>query len=222
MEETQGVRLHNLRDSKMRRSLSAVGGIFTASKASHALADAIRWLTGQMPQMRAISDGISVNGRPSQNFSKPRNCVTWKRASSTLPMLVEMQRNLGVALDAGHRIDNDGSACLPFSQAPKRVFALNSGWRPCEQFSQRVIDHVGGRRTAGNEEIDGNHSREPAAHRATAAARPGRRSRRKSHILAICPIVDRLHRKRIAHRRNIRRDRAVAQRNQQLVRPRTP
>ena len=44
---------------KMRRSLSAVGGILTASRESQALAEAIRWLTGQMPQIRAISDGIS-------------------------------------------------------------------------------------------------------------------------------------------------------------------
>jgi len=43
----------------MRRSLSAVGGIFTASSESQALADAMRWLTGHMPQMRAISEGIS-------------------------------------------------------------------------------------------------------------------------------------------------------------------
>ena len=52
---------------------------------SQALADVIRWLTGQMPQMRAISAGISSNGRPSQNFSKPRNWVTWKCASCTSP-----------------------------------------------------------------------------------------------------------------------------------------
>ena len=44
---------------KMRRNLSAVGGMRTASSWSQALAEAIRWLTGQMPQMRAISDGIS-------------------------------------------------------------------------------------------------------------------------------------------------------------------
>ena len=36
-----------------------LGGMRTARIASHALAEAIRWLTGQMPQMRAISDGIS-------------------------------------------------------------------------------------------------------------------------------------------------------------------
>src|ERR1035441_5308186 len=69
----------------MRRSRTALGGMRTAKMASQAFAEAIRWLTGQMPQMRAISDGISEKGRPSQNFSKPLNCVTWKWASSTLP-----------------------------------------------------------------------------------------------------------------------------------------
>ncbi len=62
----------------MRRSRTAFSGMRTARMASQALAEAIRWLTGQMPQMRAISEGISEKGRPSQNFSKPRNWVTWK------------------------------------------------------------------------------------------------------------------------------------------------
>ena len=43
----------------MRRSFAAVAGMRTARMASQALAEAIRWLTGQMPQMRAMSDGIS-------------------------------------------------------------------------------------------------------------------------------------------------------------------
>ena len=59
-----------------RRSLAAVGGIDTPRMASPALAEAIRWLTGQMPQMRAVMPGISQKLRPSQNFSKPRNSTT--------------------------------------------------------------------------------------------------------------------------------------------------
>jgi len=43
----------------IRRSFIAVSGIFTAMISSHALAEAIRCETGQIPQMRAISDGIS-------------------------------------------------------------------------------------------------------------------------------------------------------------------
>ena len=41
------------------RSLTAVAGMRTAMMASQALAEASRWLTGQMPQMRAVMDGIS-------------------------------------------------------------------------------------------------------------------------------------------------------------------
>ena len=68
-----------------RRSFSAGGGMFTARMASAALAEASRWLTGQMPQMRGVMPGISPRGRPSQNFSKPRNSTTWNFASDTLP-----------------------------------------------------------------------------------------------------------------------------------------
>ena len=68
-----------------RRSFAAAGGMATLSSWSQALDEAIRWLTGQMPQLRAVSAGISRYGRPSQNFSKPRNCVRWNLASSTCP-----------------------------------------------------------------------------------------------------------------------------------------
>ena len=44
---------------RMRRRRAAFGGMLTARIASQALLEAMRWLTGQMPQMRAISDGIS-------------------------------------------------------------------------------------------------------------------------------------------------------------------
>ena len=41
------------------RSFDAASGMRTAMMASHAFTDASRWLTGQMPQMRAVIDGIS-------------------------------------------------------------------------------------------------------------------------------------------------------------------
>ncbi len=41
------------------RSIAAVAGIRTAMISSHALDEASRWLTGQMPQMRDVIDGIS-------------------------------------------------------------------------------------------------------------------------------------------------------------------
>jgi len=41
------------------RSFDAASGIRTAMMASQAFTEASRWLTGQMPQMRAVMDGIS-------------------------------------------------------------------------------------------------------------------------------------------------------------------
>ncbi len=41
-----------------RRSTAVCGGV-TLMMASQALAEASRWLTGQMPQMRAVMEGIS-------------------------------------------------------------------------------------------------------------------------------------------------------------------
>ncbi len=43
----------------MRRRLRAVRGTVTASNWSQVLEEAMRWLTGQMPQMRAVREGIS-------------------------------------------------------------------------------------------------------------------------------------------------------------------
>ncbi len=60
-------------------------GCARPGSASPALAEARMWLTGQMPQTRAVMPGISQKLRPTQNFSKPRNSTTWKRASATLP-----------------------------------------------------------------------------------------------------------------------------------------
>ena len=74
---------------------------------SPALAEASRWLTGQMPQIRAVMPAISQSGRPSQNFSKPRNSVTWNRASVTWPGVVQVDGDLGVAFDPGDRVDHD-------------------------------------------------------------------------------------------------------------------
>ena len=68
-----------------RRRSTPVGGGSTARISSHALADAMRWLTGQIPQMRAMIEGISWTGRPWTMRSKPRNWVTWNWASATSP-----------------------------------------------------------------------------------------------------------------------------------------
>ncbi len=117
-----------------RRSLAPASGMRTASSASHALELAIRWLTGQMPQMRAVMAGISWNGRPSQSFSKPRNWVTWKRASSTAP---SSPRWMVILAWPSMRVTGSMTICLamvlsPSKRHPKRARTPSPGWRPAK------------------------------------------------------------------------------------------
>src|SRR5208337_603690 len=117
----------------------------TANSASHALAEAVRWLTGQMPQVRAISEGISVSGRPSQNFSKPRNCVTWNIASTTSPPSF----NFSVIL-AWPSMRVTGSITISrgiaFTSLPAEAgYRPNVGRPPGQQLADDVMNGVGGR-----------------------------------------------------------------------------
>ena len=108
-----------------------------------------------MPQMRAMSDGISWNGRPSQKRSKPRNWVTWKWASATWPCVVEVDGDLGVPLDAGHGVDDDlagHSLGLQFSAEAGAVRGVRHA--PLQQLDERAVDEVGRRRAAGQEDVD--------------------------------------------------------------------
>ena len=68
--------------ARKRKPKTAIAGLRRATHAEAALREPSERLD---LVMRAINEGISVNGRPSQSFSKPRNCVTWKRASETSP-----------------------------------------------------------------------------------------------------------------------------------------
>jgi len=70
------------------RSFAAVGVRVTPRMASHALAEARWWLTGQIPQMRGVITGISRKSRPFEKTSNPRYWVTWKRTLSTAPSSV--------------------------------------------------------------------------------------------------------------------------------------
>ncbi len=73
---------------------------------SPALELARMWLTGQMPQTRDMSPAFPRTDGLRTVFSKPRNSVTWNRADSTSPASFELNRNLGVAFDAGHRLES--------------------------------------------------------------------------------------------------------------------
>ena len=60
-----------------------------------------------MPQMRSVISGISKNMRPSQNFSKPRNSFTWKTGLFDFPCVIQVDRDLGMAFDASHRLNHN-------------------------------------------------------------------------------------------------------------------
>ena len=114
-----------------RRRSTPVGGGSVARIWSQALAEAIRWLTGQMPQIRAMIDGSSCTGRPWQMRSKPRNWVTWKWASATWPsssswMVILAWPSIRVT---GSMTISRATALSPV-QAPKRALCAVSGMRP--------------------------------------------------------------------------------------------
>src|SRR4029450_5326024 len=142
----------------MRRRLTAVGGGSTARIWSQALAEAIRWLTGQMPQIRAISDGSSCTGRPWQMRSNPRNWGTWKWASATWPA-----SSSWMVILAWPSIRVTGSMTISRATA----FASRSGAEagnvrgvrhaPLQQLVDGEPDEVGRGRAAGQEHVHLDH-----------------------------------------------------------------
>ena len=73
----------------------------TARIASQALADAIRWLTGQMPQMRAISEGISVERPAFAELLEAAELGDVEMRVLDVAVLIQLQRDLRVALRFG-------------------------------------------------------------------------------------------------------------------------
>ena len=90
-----------------RRSLSAAGGMLTAMSASPALAEASVWLTGQMPQMRWRDAGHFGVGPAFAEFFKAAKFDDVKFGVGDVSGVVQINADLGVALDAGHRINDD-------------------------------------------------------------------------------------------------------------------
>ena len=139
----------------MRRRLAAVSGMRTASSWSQALAEARTWLTGQMPQMRAVSAGISKYGRPTTNCSNPRTWVTWNRASATRPASSSSRE-----MRAWPSIRVTGSMTIRSAM----VFLLGAetggerqlGHPPLAQGDEQLMDAVGRRRTARHEQVHGH------------------------------------------------------------------
>src|SRR6185369_16644714 len=127
--------------------------MLTAMSASPALADASVWLTGQMPQMRWVMPGISEYGRPSQNFSKPRNSTTWNSASATFPassmmMLILAWPSMRVTGSMTMRFD------INILSTKFQLFAFELRRLALEHLDHQGFDAVRRRRAAGEEILD--------------------------------------------------------------------
>src|SRR5215218_1460324 len=198
-----------------RRRSAPAGGGSTARISSQALAEAIRWLTGQMPQMRAMIDGSSCTGRPWQMRSKPRNWVTWKRASATWP-----SSSSWMVILAWPSIRVTGSMTISRATA----FASRSGAEagdvrgvrhpPLQQLVDGEPDEIGRGWAAGQEHVhlDGPVDR----HRVL--QQPGHDLGRQlgvvGGILQIRPLQQRPGTDRIAHAGDVGGDGTVAERHQ--------
>ena len=108
------------------------------------------WLTGQMPQIRAIRDGISWTIRPWLIRSKPRNWVTWKWASATSP-----DSSSWMVILACPSIRVTGSMTIVLSA--KAGHPRGNGHPPGDQIVEDAVDQVGRGRASRHEDIDLDH-----------------------------------------------------------------
>src|SRR4029453_9316922 len=100
---------------RIRRRAAPVGGGSVARIWSQALAEAIRWLTGQMPQMRAMIDGQLVHRAALADAFEAAELGDVEVGVGDLAVVVELDGDLGVALDPGHGREDDfagHSLCL--------------------------------------------------------------------------------------------------------------
>jgi hypothetical protein len=89
----------------------------TAMMASQALDDASRWLMGQMPQMRAVMARHLVKRAAFGELLEAADLRHVKLGVGHLAVIVELDGDLGVAFDAGYRIDGDALHAAP-SKSP--------------------------------------------------------------------------------------------------------
>ena len=136
----------------IRRRSAPVGVGSTAMMSSTALAEAMRWLTGQIPQMRAMSAGISWTGRPWVIRSKPRNWVTWKWASTTSP-----RSSSWMVIREWPSIRVTGSMTMVWlmagSPSAPEPGAGHRGGAAGQQVVEQGVDEVRVGRTAGQEDV---------------------------------------------------------------------
>src|SRR5581483_6298150 len=194
-----------------RRSMTPAGGASTASSASPAFDDATRWLTGQMPQIRAMRAGISWKGRPSHSFSKPRNWVTCKCASETAPASSSW---MVIAAWPSMRVTGSMVIWRTMLTSTAESRDLRQVGRLAGQHaSQEPIDDVGRRRAAGKKDVDRNHEVDgPDAREERGHAGPGE-PRFEVHVFGEGPRQNGVHREEVSIGRHVPVDGAIAERD---------
>src|SRR5450830_690595 len=196
----------------IRRRSTPVGGGSTARMSSTALADAMRWLTGQIPQMRDMSAGISWTGRPWVMRSNPRNWVTWKWASTTSPrssswMVILEWPSMRVtgSMTMVRRI------WLPSATEPGPGHVRDATG---QQVIEQGVDEVGRWRAARQEDVDLHHPVDRRRSRQELRHDVRRYVRVQRHVLQVGPIQQGRDADRVSHARHVGGDGTVAERDE--------
>ena len=128
-----------------RRCFSAAGGMATPSSMSPALELARIWLTGQMPQTRDMSPGISAKAGLA-DLLEAAKFSDMKPRRFHLARIVELNRNFRVAFDSGYGLDHETLLMIRTSFLRRTACGR-------QQVGNEREDRVRGRRTAGEKMI---------------------------------------------------------------------
>ena len=216
IEKTQRVRLDHLRQVQQ----SAAAWLPWAGSpwpwiASQALADAIRWLTGQMPQMRAIRTAF-------RRTAAPRRTSQTREPGSRENMLLPLRPAplvFSVILPWPSRrvtgsIKMVRDIVIPLSRSkPGQAGYIRHS--VCQQLRQHRVERVRRRRTTGQKQINAHK----LMYRPHFVQQLGNDHKRRLllqvGIFKIGSTQHRIRTKRIAHGRDIPGDSAVSHRDQQ-------
>ena len=152
MEEGEGVALDDLAEVHHPRSFSAAGGMSTARMASQALAEARRWLTGQMPQTRGVMPGISENRSALAEVLEATELGDVETGVRDLAGVIQEEGDFSVTLDAGHRVDLDPAGHRR-GRSAKGEFRGVGGQLTGHNLHHGGADALGGRWAARQEDV---------------------------------------------------------------------
>ncbi len=129
-------------------------------------------------------------------------------------IVVEMDRDLGMPLDAGDGVDENGFRHGDY--APKWVFPVRSGMRPASEFGKDKENRVGFRRASRDEHVDLHDF----VHGPGVRQQPGDDLSRDLLVILrvfdVGAILDVLHLEAVPHARNVGRHGAIPEANEQL------